>query len=189
MNQNLTIHLRDIEPDICDAWRVAFKDVPSVDVSCGEIFDITANAIVSPANSFGYMDGAIDLVYSYFFGWSLQTKLQKIIQDKYHGELVVGNAAVVATGHLQIPYLISAPTMRTPCDVSGTLNAYLAFRAALLAVIDLNSQFESCPIKNLLCPGLGTGVGGISPSDCANQMRKAFDVILGGRRGPPQIFF
>ncbi len=32
-----------------------------------------------------------------------------------------------------IKYLISAPTMRTPRDVSNTPNAYLAFRAIIIA--------------------------------------------------------
>ena len=34
---------------------------------------------------------------------------------------------------ISIKYLISAPTMRVPEDVSGTNNAYLAFRAVILA--------------------------------------------------------
>lgn len=36
-----------------------------------------------------------------------------------------------------IKYLISAPTMRVPEDVSDTVNAYLAFRAVLRAGIEL----------------------------------------------------
>ena len=32
-----------------------------------------------------------------------------------------------------IRYLVSAPTMRVPCNVSETVNAYLAFRAVLRA--------------------------------------------------------
>jgi hypothetical protein len=35
-----------------------------------------------------------------------------------------------------IKYLISAPTMRVPMDVSDTSNAYLAFRAIILAGLD-----------------------------------------------------
>ena len=34
-----------------------------------------------------------------------------------------------------IKYLISAPTMRVPMDVANTANAYLAFRAIILAGI------------------------------------------------------
>ena len=179
----MMIYLRDNDPKIRDALGSIFNGISTVNISTGDIFDITADAIISPANSFGYMDGAIDLVYSNFFGWGLQTKLQKILQNKYYGELVVGNARIVVTGHAKIPFLISAPAMRVPCDVSDTINAYLAFRAALIAVLDFNSQYTVSRINSILCPGLGTGVGGITPFDCAKQMRKAYDVILGDARG------
>ena len=36
-----------------------------------------------------------------------------------------------------IRFLVSAPTMRIPCDVHKTVNAYLAFRAVLIAGISL----------------------------------------------------
>lgn len=68
MMHQLDIHLRDINPAVVDAWKAAFGDAHGVRVSCGSIFDLAADAIVSPANSFGHMDGGIDLVYSHFFG-------------------------------------------------------------------------------------------------------------------------
>ncbi len=48
--------------------------------------------------------------------------------------LKVGQAAIIETEDPQnvIPYLICAPTMRVPEIVSGTSNAYLAFRASLI---------------------------------------------------------
>jgi hypothetical protein len=70
----LTIHLRDISTAVTSAWEAAFADAPEVEVSCGDIFGVKADAIVSPANSFGYMDGGIDLVYSRFFGWELESR-------------------------------------------------------------------------------------------------------------------
>jgi hypothetical protein len=48
----------------------------------------------------------------------------------------VGQAVIVATDHPDIPWCISAPTMRIPRDVPETVNAYLAFRAALRAVVE-----------------------------------------------------
>jgi hypothetical protein len=39
-----------------------------------------------------------------------------------------------------IEYLISAPTMRVPMDVSNTVNAYLAFRAVIRAGKLVNCQ-------------------------------------------------
>jgi hypothetical protein len=68
----LEIHLRDLGRPVVDAWNREFAGIPSVRVSCGDIFstksgpiaandpiDVKADAIVSPANSFGFMDGGI----------------------------------------------------------------------------------------------------------------------------------
>ena len=134
----------------------------------------TADAILSPANSFGFMDGGIDLLYSNFFGWELQHRLRKSIREEHAGEVPIGCAVVVPTDHDRIPLLVSAPTMRVPGDISDTVNVYLAFRAALLAVR------SSTRIKSLLSPALGTGIGGMSARRAAKQMHAAYvDVVLG----------
>ena len=70
--------------------------------------------MVSPANSFGFMDGGIDALYLKHFGSQLQGQLQQAIQTRHHGELLVGAAEVIETGSKRIPYLIAAPTMRVP---------------------------------------------------------------------------
>ena len=57
--QELKIHLRALDADLAAAWRDEFAGIPQVEVSIGDVFadGICADAIVSPANSFGYMDG------------------------------------------------------------------------------------------------------------------------------------
>jgi O-acetyl-ADP-ribose deacetylase (regulator of RNase III) len=165
--------LRDRSIDVVEAWRREFSAAPDVEVSHGDIFDVVADAIVSPANSFGFMDGGIDLVYSRRFGWALQERLQELLGREHDGELPVGQAVVIETGDPAIPFLISAPTMRVPLDVSETVNAYLAFRAAIRAVRQHNQDAES-PIESLLCPGLGTAVGRMAPEVCARQMHHAY---------------
>jgi len=123
------------------------------------------------------MDGGIDLVYSEYFGWNLENELQKNIQEKYNGEIPVGVATIIETNNKKIKYLISAPTMRIPEDVSNTLNAYLAFRASLIEIIKFNKNSKQ-NIKSVLCPGLGTLTGNISPKKCAQQMKFAYDSII-----------
>ena len=174
----LTVHLRDINTGIVKAWEQAFADVSEVSVSCGDIFEHKADAIVSPANSFGFMDGGIDLLYSRHFGWSLQTDLQAVLAEQHYGELPVGQAVIVATGHDSIPFLVSAPTMRIPADISATVNVYLAFRGALIAVLTHNARKKPL-IRTLLVPGLGTGIGAVVPAAAARQMRLAYDTIIG----------
>jgi len=96
------------------------------------------------------------------------------LRDSHGGELPVGTAEVVRTDHRDIPFLISAPTMRVPGDISDTVNVYLAFRAALLAAQ------RSKVIRSVLSPPLGTGVGGMPFERAARQMHAAYsEVVLG----------
>lgn len=180
----MRLHLRDRNEALVEAWRHEFKGIANVEVSCGEIFDVSADAIVSPANSFGFMDGGIDLVYSRRFGWDLQERLQAHLRAEHAGELPVGQAVLVETYASDIPWLISAPTMRVPADVSGTVNAYLALRAALLAV---RRHVGEPGIETVLCPGLGTAVGRMPPARAARQMAHAWAVIELGQTYAPRI--
>jgi O-acetyl-ADP-ribose deacetylase (regulator of RNase III) len=175
----LTVQLRDINAGIVEAWEQAFGDIPEVLVSHGDIFVQKADAIVSPANSFGFMDGGIDLLYSRYFGRELEARLRSLLSEQHYGELPVGQAVVLATGHDNIPFLVSAPTMRLPMRIGGTANVYLAFRAALIAVTAHNSEAKR-PIRSLLVPGMGTGVGDVAPVQAARQMRLAYDIVING---------
>ena len=198
MTEPIAIHLRDLGEPLVEAWRREFDGIGTVTISCGDIFserpgpigpsdpiDIKADAVVSPANSFGFMDGGIDALYTYQFGPGLQQRLQGVLAREYGGELPVGAAVVVTTGHSDIPWCISAPTMRVPRDISDTVNAYLAFRAALRAAVAHNGSGQP-PIKSILCPGLGTAVGRMPVHRCARQMRVAWDRVLGDGQTLPR---
>lgn len=192
----LEIHLRDLSAPLAAAWEEAFAGVPGVSVSQGDIFstrpgplpdntpiDVAADAVVSPANSFGFMDGGIDAVYTHQFGFALERRLQELLAAEHGGELPVGCAVIVETGSPEIPWCVSAPTMRVPEPVPDTANAYLAFRAALRAVLAHNAAGGQ-PIRRILCPGLATTTGRMPVERCAAQMRAAWDNVLG--EGPPQ---
>jgi O-acetyl-ADP-ribose deacetylase (regulator of RNase III) len=180
----LLFELRDLNADMVRAWQKYFTGVANVRISHGEIFGSTADAIVSPANSFGYMDGGIDLVYLHRFGWELQTRLQTHLKTDHDGELPVGQATIVETFDSDIPYLVSAPTMRIPMNVAGTVNAYLAFRAAIRAIKQHNRE-QPGSIRTVLCPGLCTAIGRMPPELAARQMAAAFEVCtLNQTAGP-----
>jgi len=172
---NALVHyrLRDSNLAVVTAWRDCFAQIPDVTVSHGDIFDEPADAIVSPANSFGFMDGGIDLAYSLRFGWDLQARLQVLLRREHDGELPVGQAVVIETYDAQFPWLISAPTMRVPMDVSESVNAFLAFRAVIRTVRQFNES-AARPIRSVLCPGLGTAAGRMAPQACARQMHYAY---------------
>ena len=130
----------------------------------------------------GYMNGGIDFSISKNLGWQIEKKLQKKIREKYFGELLVGQAEIVETENSQYPYLISAPTMRTPMTIFRTPNIYLATKAILILIE--YGKFEDGTavkekVKSVAIPGLGTGVGQVPPLECARQMRIAWEDIKG----------
>ena len=154
--------LADTNPEITEAWQKVFADVPQVTVRHGSIFDYPADALVSPANSFGYMNGGIDFAISKNLGWHLEKQLQCVIREKYYGELLVGQAEILATGSSLFPYLIAAPTMRTPMTITRGPNVYQSMKGVLLLLRYgklSTGEMVSDHVKSVAIPGLGTGVG------------------------------
>jgi O-acetyl-ADP-ribose deacetylase (regulator of RNase III) len=184
----LKIVLAAVEADLADAWARHCGDVPDVTVHRGSILELAVDAVVSPANSFGFMDGGIDHLYSHHFGWGVQDRLQELIRTRHHGELLVGAAEIVETGSPRIPFLIAAPTMRVPMILRDSANSYLAARAVLLLIrhgvvpagVFAGERVESV-VTSVAFPGLGTGVGQVDPNTCAYQVRIAIEEVVLGR--------
>lgn len=143
--------------------KAAFRSAPEVSVTDAELSDLEVDAVVSPANSFGFMDGGIDHAYSILFGWGVQERLQGMIKGLSYGELLVGQALAVPTYHVKIPYVISAPTMRVPNRIHDLNDIMLASRAAVGA-----ARREG--LKAIAFPGMGTGCGGVNPERAAVAM-------------------
>jgi len=177
-----TIRLVDKWQPLTDAWSEVFSEHASVVVRRGDFFAEPADAMVSPANSFGIMDGGLDLAIRAQLGAEIQRRVQSVIIDRYHGEMPVGAAEIVETEDTRWPFLVVAPTMRVPEPVSNSLNAYLAFRAALVAVRRFNDV--QVRIRSLVVPGLATGIGAMDARRCAAQMRVALDQVFGPARIP-----
>ena len=188
----MKIILSAVEAPLADAWQRFCGHLAGVTIHRGSILDLDVDAVVSPANSFGFMDGGIDLLYSSFFGWQVQDRLQKLIRERHHGELIVGAAEIVETDNARIPYVIAAPTMRVPMILRDSVNPYLAARAALLlikfgtfAAGTLAGEPISYGVGSVAFPGLGTGVGQVGPNTCARQVAAAIEeALLGGASFP-----
>jgi O-acetyl-ADP-ribose deacetylase (regulator of RNase III) len=185
--------LSAIDEALADAWHRFCGDLDFVQVHRGSILDLDCDAVVSPCNSFGFMDGGIDAIYRSHFGPDLQDRVQQVIAERHHGELLVGMAEIVETGDKRIPYMIVAPTMRVPMILGNSVNAYLAARATLLLVTkgtfqsaSENGQPIANRIERLALTGLGTGVGQLGLNVCARQVRAAIDEVLLGGSSPPQ---
>jgi O-acetyl-ADP-ribose deacetylase (regulator of RNase III) len=178
----VSLILCDRSADMVAAWRAHFSDETGAKITRENILTVGADSLVVPSNAFGFTDGGIDVVVSgAIFNMGLQDRLRPLISERFAGELLVGQALVMPTGGERIRHIVVAPTMRVPEDASDTVNAYLAFRGALLAVEGHNRQASQADrIMTLAVPGLGTGVGKMPPGRAAYQMWMAYRTVALG---------
>lgn len=162
------LHLVDHNEQVVEAWLKEFAPFPEVTIQHADMLDVAEHCVVSPANSFGYMDGGIDAAYRKFFGAQIEQQVQELVRLRPEGHLPVGASIVLRTGHARVPFLIVAPTMTLPECVESR-NCYRAMRA-VLRIASANAEVGSM----VYCPGLATGVGSVSPDAAAMEMAKAY---------------
>lgn len=63
-----TLILTSITQQLDACWREACAGLDHIEYHVGTILDVACDALVSPAYSFGFMDGGIDAVYTRRFG-------------------------------------------------------------------------------------------------------------------------
>ncbi|MBN1287638.1 MAG: macro domain-containing protein [Anaerolineae bacterium] len=180
VNETSELRLILVDPNVslCDAFRERFDGAPNVEIVQDRFERLPKfDCMVSPANSFGIMDGGVDAAITRFFGHELQTRVQRHILSQYLGEQPVGTSIIVETKHPKHPYLAHTPTMRVPMEIAHTDNVYLAMWAMLLAVRRHNQQ-EAQKIEIIACPGLGTGTGRVPFHEAARQMALAYQYFL-----------
>ena len=168
----MIINLVDINDNMISTWKNEFSSYAEINIINDSIFNIQTDAIVSPANSFGIMDGGLDGKIRDFFGIEIEDKIRMKIKNDYFGELPVGNAIITETDNHNIKYLITAPTMRVPENVMNSINAYLSMRAILI-MSEFNPQ-----IKIISIPGLCSLSGKMDFKIVARQMKVAYEKII-----------
>eukprot|EP01052_Picozoa_sp_SAG31_P033574 SAG31_NODE_3814_length_3859_cov_5.598936_4_plen_227_part_00 len=166
-----------------------FGAVERVHVVCGSIFDQDGrvDAFVSPANTYGNMDGGIDAAYAKYFGWSpgrpyhsanpVQLAIDATRGSRPCGaELPIGSALVVEVqgsnncAIKSVRYLVASPTMRVPGAIAlRSRTVYKAARAAFEAW-----RGHQPMISSLAMPMFGTGWGRVPYTVAAAQMWEAF---------------
>jgi O-acetyl-ADP-ribose deacetylase (regulator of RNase III) len=174
-----------VDEPLATAWATAAESVEGrVRVHRGSVLDVVAQAVVSPANSYGWMRGGIDAVYARAFP-GVEQHVRSAVLAFHGGELPIGEAVIVATGEAEPAWLISAPTMREAGELlpPDTVHPYLAARAVFLMWRD--GEHDHGPVREsvetIAMPGLGTGVGGVDPATCARQVAAAWDDVFGKR--------
>jgi O-acetyl-ADP-ribose deacetylase (regulator of RNase III) len=180
-----SIHFISFDKRWIDAISDLFSGCDNVTITNGNIKSLRLEntVFVSPANSLGFMDGGIDYVLSREMFPGLQT----LVQDSIHCHgvenafgrwyLPVGSAIC-----LQIvppptnTYIIVAPTMFQPRDVSRTHNAYWSFLAALTVFAKhFGSATYTTKHMTLVVTSHCCGYGCMDPFESARQMHAAYN--------------
>ena len=161
----------DLQDDRVRALKEKFESYPEVKIRKADLTRIKADAWATAGNSFGDMGGGVDKAIDDYFNGAAQPAVQTAIKKDYFGELPVGCSVAVKPASRK-PTIIYAPTMRVPGRLPPSINPYLAMRSVLITAITEE-------IKSLACPLFGTGVGGLSAADAADQLFQAYRLIVG----------
>ncbi|MGQ0840505.1 macro domain-containing protein [Actinokineospora sp.] len=181
----LDLVLCAVSEPLAAAWDAAAQGRPDIRVHRGSLLDVPAQAVVSPANSYGWMRGGIDAVYAQTFP-AVEQHVRSAVLAYHGGELPVGEALIVPTDAARPAWLISAPTMREPSQALApdTVHPFLAARAVFRlwrdGVLD-NGVPVRAVVRTIAMPGLGTGVGQVPPEVCARQLAAAWDEVFPAR--------
>lgn len=175
----MQIYLLDINKGMTDAWHKYFdsSNVVIVNEDFKTFMDSHTyiEAIVSPANSFGLMDGGYDKAITDYFGKQLMKDVQDAIMRDWCGEQPVGTSITVPIVQRLIykqiddekilpcnPLLIHTPSMRTPEQIVDSRIVYQCMRTTL---IEASRQ----GVDSIVIPAFG-GLTGRVPYDVIAKM-------------------
>lgn len=182
------IYLLDINPEITKAWQKFFGETNDVTIVTDDFahFMDTHNVdcVVSPANSYGLMDGGYDKAITDYFGKEVQYHVQNKINKKWYGEQPVGTSISIETnkehivanisgiGNICEPILlIHTPTMRTPEAIIDPRIIYQCMRTTLI-------EAKAQDVNSIVIPAFGGLCGAVSYELLAYYMFLAYKQII-----------
>lgn len=169
----MKIYLIDINPQMINEWKIAFKEFPNVKI-INSPFENFMNlysdidGIVSPANSFGLMDGGYDKAIIDYFGQEAQNIVLKHILTHYKGYQPVGSCTAIDIGNNQ--YILHTPTMRTPCKIDDPSIIFDCMISCLCKASELD-------LKSIVIPAFGACTGRVRKDIVAKYMAFAYNVF------------
>lgn len=170
----MKIYLLDINKRITDIWKLYFRNEQSVEVVLDNFEHFMdhneVECIVSPANSYGLMDGGYDLAITEYFGEELMKKVQDYIIKNYYGEQPVGTSFIIETGMKNIK-LIHTPTMRIPSAIREPMVVYQAMRTTLITALNNG-------IHSIVIPAFGGCCGFMNPQELCELMYEGYKQVM-----------
>ena len=161
--------LIDLDEELTRAWRTEFDEwAGDVEIRTAPIDSALAevDAVVSAGNSYGEMNGGVDLAVAKALPQA-QHRVWQQLEEQHFGYQPVGTAAIVPTGEPGCRWLIYAPTMRVPMPLTNGRDIAIhdALWATLVAITRHNRRVAAEDrISSLACPGFGTGYGKVPPA-------------------------
>lgn len=162
----LQVDIVDINPDLITLAQRDVPELPAITWSQGDALTREADAVVTSANSFGFMDAGMDAAVIARFGKSVENTVRERIASYPFGEVLVGQAFMLNTNDPKIPFLIFAPTVRAPKPITHPADVLLASRAAVKLAVDAG-------FRKIVMPCMGAGAGRLAPN-------ASFAAMIGG---------
>ena len=143
---------------------------PSFEVELGDPLAFDIDAVVSPANTKGIMNGGYDAVLRRYFGVGIEYSVRQYLEQF---QIDVGQAIAVKTGHPKVEWLIVSPTVSVTGEgLSGHKSvSYACAYNSVKVALEKNVEY-------LGMTGLGTGVGGLDRRESARQQVQGIEDAL-----------
>ena len=151
---------------LCDSWKKEFASMDNISIANCHLDNLTSHDyLVTAGNSYGIMNGGIDLAIRDYFGVEIQDRVQWGIASLFGGCLPVGESIRVETDTTVFPNLIYIPTMITPQPIS-VFSMYSILYNAFRGMFDVDGSVACC--------GLGCGTGSVPPDVAAKVFRETY---------------
>lgn len=174
--QKMMLDLVTNSAGMAEAWEDAFRGYKGVTAHCCDFRAFIGqhpevDAVVSPANSYGLMDGNYDRAITEEFGLELAEQVRAVIMERFCGEQPVGTSfSVPIPGHEHM-LLIHTPTMRVPTPIVDPLVVYQCMRTTLIEAMRTSRQ-------RIVVPAFGGGCGFLPFKKIAMLMWEAYLQIV-----------
>jgi O-acetyl-ADP-ribose deacetylase (regulator of RNase III) len=193
--------LAGFDPSLSELFTIYRSDLASLPAS------VQFDTIVSPANSYGRLDGGFDDAISRAFSpkddyLALTRAAQAVLYEEWHGFAPPGTCILV-----QMPrefeersnnvwgtqYLALCPTMRIPQDVRWDREVVYECVWSLLCAIDRHNKAiregkapGDTKIGNILMSPLATATGKVAPERWASQFLLAIKHFIDSTENPEE---
>ena len=176
--EDVKIYLCDYNPAMCEAWKAALNETiyfhENIEVFQGSFHDFMkthseVEGIVSPANSYGLMDGGYDAAIAEWFGAETVEAVQAAVIKECFGEQPVGSCLIVPvpTSVACGQFILHTPTMRVPSIIEDPEVVYHCTRSCIMEAL-------KAELNTIVIPAFGGCCGKVNPKMIADYMERAF---------------